>query len=198
MVIARNQRTAIWCLVADVDLPNIAPWIAKRMIFLIIKMTASGLGISKKWCRRSRNSIPTGTGEKISLKPRVNILHERQNLSVALINHEIKIKFKIIYYQNLSLFKQKHEYHFTIFWGKVSASMFWIFSRNDSNLSWDISKTFMTKVKKPNSLLTFLLNNGKIFTPSSWSILWDEQSFALGGSQIQTSERYLAKRLHPT
>ena len=146
MVIARNQRTAIWCLVADVDLPNIAPWIAKRMIFLIIKMTASGLGISKKWCRRSRNSIPTGTGEKISLKPRVNILHERQTFSVALIIPEIKI----IHYRNLSFFKTKAWISFYHFWWEnflLSSEKFWNFSKYVSNLSGDISKTFQNVTK---------------------------------------------------
>ena len=122
VVIARNRRTVIWCLAADVDLPNIAPWIAKRMIFPIIKMTASGLGISKKWCRRSRNSIPTGTGEKISLKPRVNILHERQTFSVALIIPEIKFRFKIIHYnENLSFQNKSMNIILPFFLGEVSA-----------------------------------------------------------------------------
>ena len=133
VVIARNRRTVIWCLAADVDLPNIAPWIAKRMIFPIIKMTASGLGIFKKWCRRSRNSIPTGTGEKTSLKPRVNILHERQTLIIP----EIKFKFKIIHYQNLSFFKTKACISFYHFGGKsfcFHRKCFEFFLRNFKNL----------------------------------------------------------------
>ena len=162
-------------------------------------MTASGLGIFKKWCRRSRNSIPTGTGEKISLKPRVNILHERQTFSVALIIPEIKI----IHYRNLSFFKTKAWISFYHFWWEnflLSSEKFWIFSKNVSNLSGDISKTFqnVTKLKKQlkcnNSNSTLAVRSG--FDLHRFLPVFGKKKIEkdLAGTRIQTLVQLIRSR----